>query len=82
MESGMTFEKGNSPYLIAFVIAGAILGSAIGTLLAGFIPQLAFIKKSLTGYIGFTLEVLSISFTLNLSAIIGLIVGLIIFRKV
>ncbi len=78
----MTFDRANLGYFIAFMLIGAILGSALGTLLARLVPALAVIKQSLTGPIGFNLEIISFSISLNLSAIIGLIAGIILFRKV
>lgn len=78
----MSFDRANIGYFIAFLLVGAILGSAIGTLIAGFVPALAIIKKNLTGPIGLNLEIFSFSASLNLSAIIGMIAGFILFRKV
>jgi len=78
----MTFDKNNLGYLIAFMLVGAILGSAVGTLAAGFIPALSVIQKSLTGPVGFNLEIISFHIRMNLSAIIGLVIGVLIFRKV
>ena len=78
----MTFERGNTGFFIAFILIGAILGSAIGTLLAKLFPSMAFIKNSLTGPIGLKLEIISFSIKLNLSAIVGLIAGILIFRKI
>jgi hypothetical protein len=78
----MTFERGNFGYFIAFILIGAILGSSVGTLLARIFPALSVIKDSLTGPLGFNLEIVSFSLKLNLSAIVGLIFGLVLFRKV
>ncbi len=78
----MTFEKHNFGYLLTFMLVGAILGSALGTLVAGFVPALSVIQKSLTGPIGFNLEIISFNIKINLSSIIGLVIGVIIFRKV
>jgi len=78
----MTFTKGNMSYFIAFMLIGAILGSALGTLLVRFFPVLSVITDNLTGPIGFNLEIVSFSFRLNLSAVIGLIAGIITFRKI
>ena len=78
----MTFEKNNFGYLLTFLLVGAILGSALGTLIAGFAPGLSVIQKSLTGPIGFNLEIISFNIRINLSSIIGLIIGAIVFRKV
>ncbi len=78
----MTFERGNLGYFIAFILIGAILGSSVGTLLARIFPALSLIKESLTGPVGFNLEIVSFSIKLNLSAIIGLVLGFILFWKV
>jgi len=78
----MTFERAHIGYFIAFMIIGAILGSALGTLLAGMFPSLSVINKNLTGPIGFSLEIISFSIRLNLSAVIGLVAGIIVFRKI
>ncbi len=78
----MTFEKGHFGYFIAFIIIGAILGAVIGVLLVGIFPGLSPLIKNLTGPIGFNLEVVSFRVNLNISAIIGLIAGIIVFKKV
>ncbi len=77
----MTFEKKNIGYFLAFLLIGGILGSAIGTFISNLIPVLDIIKKNLTVPIGFNLEIISFHITLNISAIIGIIIGVIIFRK-
>ena len=66
---------------MAFVIIGAILGYAAGALLVNFFPGLSFIQKSLTGPIGLNLEIISFNIKLNLSSIVGLVLGILIFRK-
>ncbi len=81
-EYKMTFERGNLGYFIAFILIGAILGSSVGTLLARLFPALSIIKDSLTGPVGINLEIVSFSIKLNLSAIVGLIIGFILFWKV
>lgn len=78
----MTFERSNMGFLLAFMIIGAILGSSAANLLAKIFPALSFLKESLTGPIGFNLDIVSFSLKLNLPAIIGLVTGLYIFRKV
>jgi hypothetical protein len=78
----MTFEKGNFVFFIAFILIGAILGSALGTFLSDFFPVLSIIKKSLTGPIGFNLDIISLHFNLNISSIVGIILAVIIFRKI
>jgi hypothetical protein len=78
----MTFEKSNIGYLLTFMLVGAILGSALGTLIAGFVPALSVIQKSLTGPIGFNLEIISFSIKINLSSMVGIVLGVLAFRKV
>ena len=78
----MIFERQNIGFFITFIIVGAILGSASGRLIANFFPALSVITGNLTGPIGFNLEIISFSIKLNLSAIIGIIIGIIVFRKV
>lgn len=78
----MTFEKRNIGFFLIFLILGGILGSAIGTLIVKFFPAVSIIKNNLTEPIGFNVEIISFHIKLNLSAIIGLIVGFIIFRRI
>jgi len=78
----MVFERSNTGYFIAFIILGAVLGSAMGNLIVKFIPALREITTSLTGPIGFNLEIITFSIKLNFASIVGLILGIVIFRKV
>lgn len=78
----MIFERSNFIYFLAFILIGAILGSAAGALAAKVVPGIQVINENLTGSIGFNLEVVTFSIRLNLSAIIGIITGIVIFRKV
>jgi hypothetical protein len=78
----MVFERTNTGYFIAFIILGAVLGSALGNLIVKFIPALKEITTSLTGPIGFNLEIITFSIKLNFASIVGLILGIIVFRKV
>lgn len=78
----MTFEKGNTGFFISFIIIGAILGSVIGVFLAGAVPSLSILNKSLTNSIGFNIEIISFYLNLTPSAIIGLISGILIFIKI
>ncbi len=78
----MYFERSNISFLILFLIVGAVLGSALGTLIARAVPQFSLLTKSLTGPLGFSLEVVSFSLKINLSAIVGMILGFILFRRV
>ncbi len=78
----MVFGKGNTGFFIAFSLIGAICGSALGNLAAGFLPQLKFLTTSLTGPIGLNLEIITFSIKLNLASILGLVAGIIIFRRI
>ena len=78
----MSFDRSNIWYFIAFIIVGAILGSAIGTLLVHLFPGLTILTANLTGAIGFSLEIISFSLKINLASIIGIIAGIILFRKI
>jgi len=78
----MRFERSNMPFLILFLLVGAVLCLALGVLIVKFVPQFGIITQNLTGPLGFNLEIISFSLTLNLSAIIGLILGFIVFRQV
>ncbi|MCL2156256.1 MAG: hypothetical protein FWH53_11370 [Leptospirales bacterium] len=80
----MVFERSNIWYLIAFIILGAVLGSALGNLIVKIFPSpsLEVITTTLTEPIGFSLEIITFSIRLNFASIIGLIIGIFIFRKV
>ncbi|MCL2156226.1 MAG: hypothetical protein FWH53_11220 [Leptospirales bacterium] len=80
----MVFERANIWYLIAFIILGAVLGSALGNLVVKIFPSpsLEVITATLTEPIGFSLEIITFSIRLNFASIIGLIIGIFIFRKV
>lgn len=77
----MTFEKQNTVYFLAFIIIGGVLGSAIGTFLTNIFPSIAIITKSLTGPLGFNIEIIRFQINLNISAIAGIVTGIIIFIK-
>ncbi len=77
----MTFGRGNFGIFLVFLLIGGILGSALGTLLVKFVPSFAVINASLTGPLSVNLEILSIGVKLNLSAIVGMILGCFIFIK-
>ena len=76
----MTFSRDHIGFLIGFIIVGGILGIAVGSFLAKLIPSLAVINAPLTRPIGFDLELLSVYFRFNISAIIGMIAGLFVFK--
>ncbi|HPV98627.1 MAG TPA: hypothetical protein PLZ78_12415 [Spirochaetota bacterium] len=78
----MTFAKGNLGFFLAFLILGGILGSALGTLIVKLFPALQIINAGLTGPLSLNLEIISFGVKLNLSAIVGMIAGVLIFRRV
>ncbi len=78
----MTFEKSNFGYFLAFMLVGALLGAALGSLLVSVVPGLSVITRNLTGPLGIQLEIITFQVRLNLSAIAGLVAGIILFRKV
>lgn len=78
----MTFAKGNLGFFLAFILIGGILGSALGSLASKFIPPFASINANLTGPLSLNLEIISFGVRLNLSSIVGIIAGFLIFRKV
>lgn len=77
----MTFDRGNIGYLIAFIIVGGILGSALGHLAAKLVPALSIVQQNLTAPIGFNLEVVSFNLKLNIGSVAGMIAGIVLFRK-
>jgi len=81
MGARMTFERENIGYFIAFMLIGGILGSALGTLIAKLAPAASIVKADLTGAIGVNLEIVSFSIKLNIAAIVGIVAGIAIFRK-
>ena len=78
----MHIEKSNLSFLILFLLLGAILCSALGFLIVKFIPQLNIITQNLTDPLSFDIVVITFSLKINLCAILGLILGFIVFRKV
>jgi len=78
----MTFAKGNLGFFLAFLLIGGILGSALGALIARLFPALQIINAGLTGPLSLNLEIISFGVKLNLSAIAGMIAGVLIFRRV
>lgn len=76
----MTFSRDHIGYFIGFVILGGILGIAIGSFLVKLAPSLAIINAPLTRPIGFDLEIMSVYFRFNISAIAGMIAGVLLFK--
>jgi hypothetical protein len=78
----MIFDRANFGYFTAFIIVGGILGSALGTFAAHAMPALSFLKTSLTGAVGFNLEIIQFSLNLNLASIVGIVLGIFVFKKI
>lgn len=78
----MEFSRSNTGYFIAFMLLGGVLGSALGTLVVKFFPAAGFITSNLTGPVGFNLEIISFSLRLNLASIIGIVAGIVLFRRI
>lgn len=77
----MTFERAHIGYFIAFVIVGGLLGSALAVLVAKIFPALSILKENLTAPVGFNLEVLAFSIKVNAGTLLGIIAGILFFRK-
>ncbi|HON77697.1 MAG TPA: hypothetical protein PK544_04345 [Spirochaetota bacterium] len=77
----MTFEKGNIGYLLSFIVVGGILGSAVGLLVAKIFPALSILRENLTAALGFDLEIIRVSIRLNVVAIAGIFIGIVLFKK-
>lgn len=78
----MSFDRNSRWFFIAFAVIGAVLGSALGTLLVRIFPALSILTYNLTGPVGFSLEFISFSLKISLSTIAGALVGLLVFRKI
>ena len=78
----MRFDRANLSFLVLFLLVGAILCSALGTLIVTLIPSLDIIPGDLIGPVEFDRGFIGFKLTINLSTIIGLILGFIVFRKV
>lgn len=76
----MTFSRDHIGYFIGFILVGGILGIAIGSFLVKLVPSLAIINAPLTKPIGFDLELISFYFRFNISAIVGMIAGVLVFK--
>ncbi len=77
----MTFERGNWGYFLTFIVIGGILGSAMGTLIVRLLPSLSIITQNLTSAVGFNFEIVSFALRLNVSAIVGMALGIVLFLK-
>jgi hypothetical protein len=78
----MTFDRSHMGFFIAFILVGAVFGSALGSLAVRYAPSLSVLQQSLTGPIGISLEIIDFHVRLNLSALIGMALGGLIFWKV
>lgn len=78
----MTFMRTNFGFFIAFIVIGAILGHALGSLIVTVIPDAKIITANLTEAVSFDLHVIFLKVRLSISAIVGIIAGLLIFLKI
>ena len=78
----MQFQRGAMGFFLAFVIIGAILGASLGALIVGLAPSSSVLTRTLLGPIGFNLDIVSFSLKINLSALLGIIAGIFVFRKI
>ncbi|MGQ9842495.1 MAG: hypothetical protein ACUVRK_02930 [Spirochaetota bacterium] len=76
----MTFSRDHIGYFIGFILVGGILGIAIGSFLVKLVPSLAILNAPLTKPIGFDLELISFYFRFNISAIVGIFAGVLVFK--
>lgn len=76
----MTFSRDHIGYFLGFVILGGILGIAIGSFIVKLAPSLAVINAPLTRPVGFDLNLISFYIRFNISAIVGMIAGVLLFK--
>ncbi len=78
----MTFEKSNLGFFIVFLIVGAVLGHALGSLIVSMFPAAKVITVNLTEAVSFDINVVFVKLRLSISAIIGCIAGFLIYIKI
>ncbi len=82
----MVRKSANTLVLVIFLLIGLVIGSFIGDLLSGTIDLLSFGKT--IGFDPFTLDLvflkltLGLEFTINLASILGLLLALMIYKKI
>lgn len=82
----MARKNTNVLVLILFLLIGLVIGSFIGELLKGTIDLFAYGKT--IGFQPFTLDLafikltLGLTFTINLATVVGLLIALIIYKKI
>ncbi|MEW6526938.1 MAG: hypothetical protein AB1444_09750 [Spirochaetota bacterium] len=76
----MTFSRDHIGYFLGFVILGGILGVAVGSFIVKLVPSLAVINAPLTKPVGFDFEIISLYFRFTISAIVGMIAGVLLFK--
>ena len=79
-------RKGNSIYLILIILMSVIIGTIIGNAFSGFLPILNYGEGIGFGPATFDLNIFKLTFgfsaNLTVAGIIGLIAGIIIYRKI
>jgi hypothetical protein len=53
----------------------------MGALLVRLLPSLSIITQNLTSAVGFNFEIVSFALRLNVSAIVGMVIGVVLFLK-
>lgn len=78
-------RKGNSIYLILIILMSVIIGTIIGNAFSGFLPILNYGEGIGFGPATLDLNIFKLTFgfsaNLTVAGIIGLIAGIIIYRK-
>lgn len=78
-------RKGNSIYLILIILMSVIIGTIIGNAFSGFLPILNYGEGIGFGPATLDLNIFKLTFGFNanltVAGIIGLIAGIIIYRK-
>jgi len=79
-------RKGNSIYLILIILMSVIIGTIIGNAFSGFLPILNYGEGIGFGPATLDLNIFKLTFgfsaNLTVAGIIGLIAGIIIYRKI
>jgi len=80
--AGMVFGRGNLGWFIAFVLIGAVLGTALGGLAGTLTPKLAVLGRNIVPSMGVNLVFMSVQFNINPLTLLGMVGGIFAFIKV
>ncbi|MCK4907720.1 MAG: hypothetical protein KAR07_07825 [Spirochaetes bacterium] len=78
----MAFEKRNTGLILLISFIGALIGTILSKLLVLIIPALGPIIKSLSVDLSINLNVLRAGMSFDIVSVIGVVVSLLIFRKI